>query len=79
MKLLEKVIQLMLEAQKMDRLKTGEQKKKFVLSAIRSILEYPEPVEDLICDFIDIIIDVDKGKIKINQDIKKIFNCFKCQ
>ena len=77
-KILTTVVELMIKAQTIDEL-DGKAKKIFVMKAVRNLLEYPEPVEDLICDFIDIIIDIDKGKIKINQDIKKIFNCFKCQ
>lgn len=80
MKILQKVIELMIEAEKIKKLTSGEQKKKFVLDAIRSILEYPEPVEDLIIEFIDIIIQVEKGKITINPVIKKsILSCYICQ
>ena len=78
-KILNIVIDLMIEAHKKDNLNTGEQKKKFVLDAVRSLLDYPEQVEDLIIDFIDIIIDVEKGKITINKDIKTFFNCFICR
>lgn len=77
MSILNKVVDLMREASQMKNLNTGQLKKKFVLDAVRSILEYPDPVEDLICEFIDIIIAVDKGKLVINPIIKKsIFSCY---
>jgi len=78
-KILNIVIDLMIDAHKKDNLITGEQKKKYVLDAVRSILQYPDDIEDIIIDFIDIIIDVEKGKITINKDIKTFFNCFICQ
>lgn len=78
--ILSKVIDLMIVATQNKNLTSGEQKKKYVLDAVRSFLEMPEDIEDLIIEFIDIIIKVDKGKLTINQTIKKNFLCcFKCQ
>ena len=78
--ILSKVIEFMILATQNKNLTSGEQKKKYVLDAVRSFLELPESTEDLIIEFIDIIIKVDKGKLTINPKIKKNFLCcFKCQ
>ena len=78
-KILTTVVELMLQAQTIDEL-DGEAKKIFVMKAVREILEYPDNIEDIIIEFIDIIIEVDKGKIKINDNVKKsiLSPCFIC-
>lgn len=80
MKVLNTVIEMMKMANEMKELKTGYQKKKYVIDTVRSILHLPDEVEDIIIEFIDIVIDVEKGRIKINDTAKKIFifPCFIC-
>ena len=80
MKVLNTVIEMMKMANEMKELKTGYQKKKYVIDTVRSILHLPDEVEDIIIEFIDIVIDVEKGRIKINDIAKKIFifPCFIC-
>lgn len=81
MKVLNTVIEIMKKANDMKNLKTGYEKKKYVMETVRNILNLPDEVEDIIIEFIDIVIDVEKGKIKINEKVKRlfIFPCFICQ
>lgn len=81
MKVLNTVIEIMKKANELKELQTGYQKKKYVMETVRNILNLPDEVEDIIIEFIDIVIDVEKGKIKINEKVKRlfIFPCFICQ
>lgn len=81
MKVLNTVIEIMKKANEIKELQTGYQKKKYVMETVRNILNLPDEVEDIIIEFIDIVIDVEKGKIKINEKVKRlfIFPCFICQ
>jgi hypothetical protein len=72
-KLLELVIGLMTDASNMKGM-NGHQKKKYVIIRIKQELELPDAIEELIAEFIDMIIEVEKGKIKINKkEVKKAF------
>ena len=56
----------------------GKDKKKWVLNKMKEIITLDNYFEDLIIAFIDIIIDVENGKLLINKKVKtSIFNCFK--
>ena len=81
MKVLNTVIEIMKKANELEDLKTGYQKKKYVMETVRRILDLPDEVEDVIIEFIDIVIDVEKGRIKINEKVKRlfIFPCFICR
>jgi hypothetical protein len=50
---------------------TGKQKKEWVLTKLREVMNLPDAVEDLIIELIDVLIDVDKHKIVINPAVKK--------
>lgn len=78
-KILTTVFELILKAEKINEL-DGNGKKKFVLDSIRDILDFSDEIEDIIIEFIDIIIEVDKGKIKINDNVKSFIlsPCFIC-
>jgi hypothetical protein len=80
MKVLNTVIEIMRKANELEELKMGYQKKKYVMETVRDILHLPDEVEDVIIEFIDIVIDVEKGRIKINEKVKRlfIFPCFIC-
>jgi hypothetical protein len=49
----------------------GEQKKKWVINHLKAELDLNEDIEDMIGEFIDWIIVVDKGGLSINPKIKK--------
>jgi predicted NACHT family NTPase len=55
---------------------SGKDKKQFVLDEIRKQLELPEDIEDLIISLIDILIDVENGKLVINAKVKD--GCMGC-
>ena len=58
---------------------TGKQKKDWVLLKLKEELNLPEVAEQLIISFIDLLIEVDKGKIKINKEpLKKVKKGFFC-
>jgi len=73
MSILHTVLDIMMKAQELSELKTGEEKKRWVMITVRDTLQFSDEIEDLIINFIDIIIEVDKGNIKINNNIKKVF------
>lgn len=57
---------------------TGEKKKKWVLKKLKEELNLNEDIENFIIELIDVLIMVDKNKIKINPVIKKsLLCCFK--
>ena len=55
---------------------SGKDKKAFVLDEIRKQLELPEDIEDLIISLIDILIQVENGKLIINPKVKD--GCMGC-
>jgi hypothetical protein len=58
-----------------DKTMNGYEKKAWVLSQIELDLKLDPKIEQIIICMIDLLIDVDKGKIKINKKVKKIC-CF---
>ena len=78
-KLFQLILILMKDASAMEDM-DGHQKKKYVIHRVRQELELPDIIEDLIADFIDIVIEVEKGKLKINKkEVKKaLFNIVCC-
>lgn len=58
----------------------GVEKKAFVIKAMRDSLRLPEFLEDILALLIDTIIEVENGKLvineKIKEKIKKKFICF---
>ena len=69
------LIQLMKKAGQNKDL-SGKDKKQFVLDEIRKQLELPEDIEDLIINLIDILIEVQNGKLVINPKVKD--GCMGC-
>ncbi len=63
------LISLMQQAGEMKG-KTGQQKKDWVLTKLREVMNLPEAVENLIIELIDLLIDVDKNRIVINPNVK---------
>ena len=55
---------------------SGKDKKQFVLDEIRKQLELPEDIENLIVSLIDILIEVENGKLVINEKVKD--GCLGC-
>lgn len=57
---------------------SGESKKKYVLKKMRDELDLEPVLEDLIIHIIDLIIQVENGKLTINKKISKplISCCF---
>ena len=49
---------------------TGKEKKEWVLTKLREVMNLPDAVEDLIVELIDLLIDVDKHRIVINPNVK---------
>ena len=77
MDIVKKIIEEMKDIEK-DKSRTGEEKKKIVIKKAQDALDYEPIVEDIFGAFIDYIILVDKGEIKINpkcKNIKKYFSC----
>jgi hypothetical protein len=64
------LINLMRRASKMKRL-SGRQKKDFVLIELRRIIPYDNVVEELLIDIVDLLIQVENGKIVINKKMKE--------
>ena len=48
---------------------SGKDKKQFVLDEIKKQLELPNDIEDLIINLIDILIQVQNGKLVINPKV----------
>ena len=63
------LVDLMKQAGEMKG-KTGQQKKNWVLTKLREVMNLPDAVEDLIIELIDVLIDVDKHRIVINPNVK---------
>ena len=47
--------------------KGGEEKKAWVMKMLKTYMQYDDDLEDLIMEFIDYLIMVDKGKLKIRD------------
>ena len=69
--IIENLIRLMTIAEELEDLKTGKEKKKYVMDELKIIIVFDPLVEGLILEFIDVLIEVDKHKITFNKDIKK--------
>jgi len=54
----------------------GLEKKDFVLDKMQKLFDLDDAKVEMISEFIDIIILLDKNKIKIQKSAKKIFICF---
>ena len=68
-------IQLMQEAATLSEL-SGKAKKAYVLNKVRDTLELSDEVEEIIIAVIDMLIDVEKGKLIINPKVKKSYMRF---
>lgn len=69
------LIRLMLQVEDLNELKTGKEKKQYVLDQLKIIMNFDPLIESLIIEFIDVLIQVDKHNITFNKDIKPI-KCF---
>lgn len=73
------LLTLMKSVGKSEELK-GLEKKQFVIDAMKTSLRLPEFLEDILAILIDVIIEVEDGKLVINEKIKekvkKKFICF---
>jgi hypothetical protein len=60
----------------------GEGKKKFVLQEMKRLITFDNYIEDILIVVIDLLIDVENGKLVINKDVKdnaiKCFDYIKC-
>lgn len=65
------LIRIMKQIGEYDGLK-GSQKKELVIKFIDYELELPEELETLVISLIDILIDVEQGKIIFNANVKNI-------
>ena len=75
------LIKFMKLAEQIKGENTGEAKKQFVIKHINELLVgASSDVKELVPFIIDLIIDVDKHKIKINEEVKssciKLMKCF---
>ena len=73
--IIDNLIRLMNVAEDLNELKTGKEKKQYVLDQLKIIMNFDELIEILIIEFIDVLIEVDKNNITFNKDIKPI-KCF---
>jgi len=69
------LIRLMQQVEELEDLKTGKEKKEYVLDQLKIIMQLEPNIEYLIIEFIDLLIEVDKHNIKFNKDLKPI-KCF---
>jgi len=60
-------------------MKSGEQKKKWVMDEMRKILVWDDSIiDELLLIVIDKLIEVDNGKLRFHHKVKKsLFCCFK--
>ena len=76
------MIALMKRASKMKRL-SGQEKKHFVMTELARIIPYDNAFEEILLDVIDLLIEVENGKLTINKDVKdnavKCFDFMKCK
>lgn len=54
--------------------KTGEQKKRFVIDSITQKIN-DDAVAEIIGDVIDYLVDVEKGRLRINPAVKRFMCC----
>jgi len=73
--LIDNLIDLMQTAE-LSKLMNGLEKKDFVLDKMQKLFDLDDAKVEMISEFIDIIILLDKNKIKIQKSAKKIFICF---
>jgi altronate dehydratase len=72
------LVSLMVKANLELPLAKGKEKKVWVLKQLADIITLDNSIESLIIAFVDIIIDVENGKLVINKQVKNnSFNCFK--
>lgn len=69
------LIRLMIQVEDLNELKTGKEKKQYVLDQLKIIMKFDSLIESLIIEFIDVLIQVDKHNITFNKNIKPI-KCF---
>ena len=69
--IIENLVRLMTIAEEMKELKTGKEKKKYVMDELQILMVLDPLIEGLILEFIDVLIEVDKHKITFNKNIKK--------
>jgi len=76
------MIALMKRASKMKRL-SGQEKKHFVMTELVRVIPYDNAFEEIILDVIDLLIEVENGKLTINKDVEdkasKCFDFMKCK
>jgi hypothetical protein len=76
--LLKKLISLMIEASNMKGMR-GMDKKAFVMNKLEEHMKLDNALEDFILHIIDLLIDVDKGKLTFNKRaVKRVRNIFMC-
>jgi hypothetical protein len=68
--IIDNLIRLMENAEVLSDLKSGHAKKEYVMNELRNIIDLPPHVEYLIMEVIDILIEVDKGNIRFNRQVK---------
>jgi len=73
--IIENLVRLMIQVEQLEELKTGKEKKQYVLDQLKIIMQLDPHIEYLIIEFIDLLIQVDKHNITFNKDIKPI-KCF---
>jgi len=76
------MIALMKRASKIKRF-SGQEKKHFVMTELARIIPYDNAFEEILLDVIDLLIEVENGKLTINKDVEdkatKCFDIFKCK
>ena len=68
--IIDNLIRLMENAEVLSDLKSGQAKKEYVMNELRNVIDLPAHVEYLIMEVIDILIEVDKGNIRFNRQVK---------
>lgn len=53
----------------------GEHKKRLVINKMKELIDVDPELEDLFIFLIDKIIKIDRGELKINPKVKKLFCC----
>lgn len=71
-RVLEVLVEMMKRAEIMTGTLDGKQKKKFVMSALNSMFNMSQDEEDLLFYLIDLVIELDKNKLKIKE---KLIGC----
>ena len=77
--LIDSLIRLMIKAeheQKNGNLTNGKHKKQYVMDEMRKILNWEDSIiDEILLLVIDALIEVDNGKLKFNEKIKKSLLC----